>query len=303
MDPALVDSLLGDLIDAADLRGEVVREPLRGWEMSAVERLHLADETTLFFKCATAPMCGEAAVLGHVAAHGVPAPAVVAAIERSDHAGMLLEDLGPPTREPTLADAAVAAVAAHVTPPLDGSPLLDETALAALPRHCLRSLHRLSDRWRDVGDILERLACIDSCAEERAKGAEIAPFGMCHSEFNATSVHITANGWHLVDWARAFEGPGLLDLASWQPTREAPDLDAFDTLTAAYVAAGGRPAARSERGGLPAARWAYGWHRLWVIDWYLQQATTWIADPAMDARYQATVRRHLGEAVECLTAR
>ena len=95
-------------------------------------------------------------------------------------------------------------------------------------------------------------------------------------------------------------GPGLLDLASWQDTTQAPDLARFALLLAAYLAAGGPVEAAASRGGLPPARWAFGWHRLWIVDWYLQQATTWIADPDQDPLYQRVITRHLTEAVACL---
>ena len=43
-------------------------------------------------------------------------------------------------------------------------------------------------------------------------GARLAPYGLCHSEFHPTSLHVGASGWRLLDWARAFRGPGLIDL-------------------------------------------------------------------------------------------
>lgn len=76
--------------------------------------------------------------------------------------------------------------------------------------------------------------------------------------------------------------------------------DAFDALVDAYIDAGGPETVRSERGGLPAGQWAFGWHRLVVIAWYLEQQTTWIADPSLDDTYREVIRRHLTEATECL---
>jgi hypothetical protein len=51
---------------------------------------------------------------------------------------------------------------------------------------------------------------------------------------------------------------------------------------------------------LPPEGWAFGWHRVWVVEWYLAQATTWIVDPAADPLYQEVVARHLDEALACL---
>jgi len=42
-------------------------------------------------------------------------------------------------------------------------------------------------------------------------------------------------------------------------------------LIGEYVKAGGPPEAGAPRGGLPAERWALGWHRVWVSDWYAEQ--------------------------------
>ena len=71
-------------------------------------------------------------------------------------------------------------------------------------------------------------------------------------------------------------------------------------MISAYIAAGGSPAAATDRGGLRAEVWAGGWHRLWIIEWYLQQSVRWMPDPASDAPTQRVVRRHLAEALECL---
>jgi hypothetical protein len=299
---ATVDALFDDLCAQAELPAGTRREEVRRWALSGVERLGLPEGATMFFKFATVPFADEARVLRHVARHGVPVPLVLAAVEHTDALGMLLEDLGDPVRPPTLQEAAQAAVATHCTPPLPGLPLLDDAALAQLPSSALTTLTDLREagRWQDTDDIHRGLDNLHRVADERARDAELLPFGLCHSEFHPTSLHVTPNGWRLLDWARAFHGPGLLDLASWQGTTRVPDLAAFDDLLDAYAAAGGPPEAHATRGGLAPGRWAFGWHRLWVIDWYLQQCTTWINNPTSDPTYQRVVRRHLAEALECL---
>jgi hypothetical protein len=70
-------------------------------------------------------------------------------------------------------------------------------------------------------------------------------------------------------------------------------------LIGAYVAGGGAPETALPRGGVPAASWAPGWHRLWAIERYLDPATTWINDPSQDGIAGPVVRRHLKEAAEC----
>lgn len=301
MDPALIDELFEDLCQKLGLDG-ARRESVRVWVLSGVERVRLPDNSTLIFKHAVAPFTAEARVLRHVGDGGIPVPGVVAAVERPDSLGMFIDDLGPALREPTINEGAAAAVAAHNTPPLADLPVLDQHTLAGLPASCLATLDQLtaSGRWADTTDVADTLRDLHEIAADRSEGAGIAPYGLCHSEFHPTSVHIAESGWHILDWARSFCGPGLLDLASWQNTTEAPDFAAFRELVDAYIAAGGSPDATAERGSLPAERWAYGWHRLWVIDWFLQQCATWIADPDLDPTYQKVIRRHLAEAVTCL---
>ena len=303
MDTATVDALADKCFTMAGLAEPRHREPLRVWALSGVERVHLSGGATVFLKYARVPFTDEPRVLAHVARHRLPVPELFASAVSGDTMTMVIEDLGDPDRDATVSDAAVAAVAAHAVAPPSGLARLDIAALRALPASCLKRLGELVDagRWPEPAADIAALEHLDDMAPVRADGAETAPFGLCHSEFHPTSIHISRRGWRLLDWARAFTGPGLLDLASWQNTAEAPDLDALDALIADYIAAGGATSASDDRGGLPVARWAVGWHRLWVIDWYLEQATTWINDPSTDPTYQQVIRRHLADAVECLT--
>jgi hypothetical protein len=71
-------------------------------------------------------------------------------------------------------------------------------------------------------------------------------------------------------------------------------------LLEVYVAAGGPAEVLADRGGLPVEQWSVLWHRVWIIEWYLSQAITWINDPATDGTYQRVIRRHLAEALACL---
>jgi hypothetical protein len=303
VDTATSDELFAQLRARTGRPGPVRREPMRRWELSGVERVHFADGATVVFKYADRPFEREAAILAHVACHGVPVPELIASIQWADAVGMLLEDLGAPTREATATDAARVAVAIHAATPVPGLPVLDGPALAELPQVGLAALTTLRrrGRWVDTDDVRDGLASLEGLVSQRGAGAELAPFGLCHSEFHPTSIHIGPTGVRVLDFARAFTGPGLLDLASWTHTANPPDLPALRELLTAYVAAGGAPEAFADRGGLPAERWAYGMHRLWIIIWYLQQQTTWINNPALDHTYQHVVRRHLAEARQCLT--
>lgn len=302
VDTTTIDALADECFTLAGLPTPRRREPLRVWALSGVERVHLPGGATVFLKYASQPFTDEPRVLVHVARHGVPVPELLASAVRGDSMAMVIEDLGAPGRDATTSDAARAAVAAHAVPPTAGLAQLDGPALRALPGSCLRRIGDLVDaqRWPAPAHDIDRLEHLAEIASVRAEGADTAPFGLCHSEFHPTSIHIGRKGWRLLDWARAFIGPGLLDLASWQNTIDTPDLAALDALINAYITAGGGASARDDRGGLPAARWAFGWHRLWVINWYLEQATIWINDPSTDPTYQQVIRRHLAEAIECL---
>jgi hypothetical protein len=103
--------------------------------------------------------------------------------------------------------------------------------------------------------------------------------------------------------ARAFHGPGLLDLASWHGTTTAPDPQATAALITAYVQAGGHPAALDERAGLPPEQWVLGWHRIWAADWwYCEQLDLGWVTSNRHALYGKVITRHLIEAAYLLGA-
>ncbi|MFD0684335.1 aminoglycoside phosphotransferase family protein [Actinomadura fibrosa] len=298
--------VLHALITSAGLPTRPVRrDPLHVWDMSAVERVHLADGSSVICKTAREPFTEEAEVLRYAEVHGVPVPAVLASTHTADgHLAMLLEDLGPaPDEDAPMSVGAQMAVQVHQCPPMSGLAELDAAALAGLPHRALRWLEtlRLEGRWTDTVEIEDLLERLDAVSERRAQGVDIPPYRLCHSEFHPTSLHVSATGVKILDWARAFNGPGLLDLASWEDTPKPLNTEAVARMIRAYIAAGGNEHAASERGGLPAEEWAGGWHRVWICEWYLQQCVRWMPDPANDAATQRTVARHLKEAAQCLT--
>lgn len=257
---------------------------------------------------ARGPFTDEHLVLRHAAAYGLPVPRVLAARALYDPAmgasgemlGMVMEDLDPAAGTPTLAQAAAAAVAVHAVPPLPGRPGLDSANLAALPGRALKRLAGLqaAGRWQ-VPTVNKRLQMLADVAVDLARDAERSPFGMCHSEFHSTSLHVDATGQRRVlDMARAFTGPGLLDLVSWQGTQHPPDGTALRALLDAYAAAGGSAAVLGDRAGLPATQWALGWRRVWIVAWYIEQAARWMPDPARDEHSVTVVARHLVEAAD-----
>jgi hypothetical protein len=300
MDTTDVSALFRQMAGTVCLQDDAVREPIRVWDRSGVERVRLSGGASVVFKYAEAPFDTEDRILAALAARGLPVPAVYAAAHRGDVLGMLLEDLGPEQREAGDEEGAAAAVTLHAAGEIPGLPRLGRDDLAVLPA---RSLAAARHQWPDAGDVHDLLHSLAEVADARAEEAETAPFGLCHSEFHPTSVHIGAGGrMRMLDFARAFNGPGLLDLASWPGTIEDPDPDRVEGLLQRYVAAGGTEHILHQRGGLPAADWALGWHRAWAAGWFIDRAPAWAAGREADQAWLSAIRRHLAEAVTLLKA-
>lgn len=304
MDPVLIAALLHEVTSAAG-RSVSARLPIRVWSMSGVERLTFPDGSTAVLKYAREPFAREDQILRAAAAGEVPVPRVFGSARRNGLLVMALEDLGDPQREATDREAATAAARLHAVAPPPSLPVLDEDALAALPGKALVHLQclRAAGRWtQGTDDLADHLHALARAAPKRAAGAGLAPFGWVHSEFHSSSLHIGERGWRLLDFAHAFTGPGLLDLAAWQGLAKAnpPDPQRLHALIAAYIVAGGPNDAQAHRGGLPSERWALGWHRIWAVEWFLEQAHRWINDPAKDPGSIKVVRRHLESAVALL---
>lgn len=297
-----VTRLCAELCAKARVPGEPKREPMRAWSLSAVERLHFPDGSTAIFKFAAEPFTGEDRALKLAGVHGVPVPELYASAVSGGILGMLMQDLGEPVREAADDDGVKAAVVLHRVRPRRSC------RRPSTPTNCGPCPCGRSPTWTTCGrsaagnplDIAEMLSALDKVAPARAQGAELTPFGLCHSEFHHSSLHIGRMGWRLLDFARAFNGPGLLDLASWPGTQQPANVQRVRRLIEAYVAAGGSQEALAPRGGLSAEAWALGWHRVWIVEWFMDQTVRWINDPTSDPVYIKVVRRHLREAVRLL---
>lgn len=298
----VTNALLAALTQAAGI--EVVRrKPIRIWQLSGVERLHLADDTTIVFKYATHPFTNEGHTLRHLDAHSIPVPQVHGSVTIDDTLGMLIEDLGPATRDASENDAAVAAARLHALDPAPGLTTLDDTALRSLPARSLAHIERLTDTGQITGErnLTPLFQALKRAAGRPTADAEIPPFGICHSELHPTSLHITRHGWHLLDVAKAFNGPGILDLATWHGTRNPPDPPRLRCLLNHYVHAGGHPYALRDRAGLPAETWALTWHRIWAAETLLHQATLATDNPS--AETLDAIQRQATAALELLDTR
>ncbi|MEU5725032.1 aminoglycoside phosphotransferase [Micromonospora sp. NPDC047738] len=303
LDQCTVDRLRRDLLAGAG-HVQTGRQVIQAWELSAVERLFLADGSTIVYKAAVAPFTGEAAVLRALGEQHADVPVLHGYAIRRGTLGMLMDDLGDPLRPPTAAEAAATAAQVHALPPLSMLPTFDQAALARLPEQALDALAALRQQARFlntnlVEELLQKLAKV---ARRRADGAERPPFGLCHGEFHLTSLHVSRTGCHLVDWAKAFTGPGLLDLATWFGTRTPAKPASLARLIHNYISVGGQPDAATDRGGLPAAQWALGWHRVWAAWWYLTTAATGHHRPDTDERHHQIVLRQLLGATQLLAA-
>jgi hypothetical protein len=292
---------LPGLLADAGLPAGPVREPLRVWAHSGVERLRFPGQgpvASVVLKYADAPFDREHLALRLAERHGIPVPHVLAARTGPGWLAMLMDDLGEQVAEAADHDGARAAVGLHQARGLSGSWLirLDKAGLEELPRRIVARLAGLE--LPGTGKLARALA---DAAAFRAAGAELPPFGLCHSEFHPTSLHIGRHGWHLLDFARAFIGPGLLDLASWHGTLDEPDPERTSGLIGSYVALGGDRQALAARGGLDAASWALGWHRIWVADWFAEQVELgWAAGDL--GTWTTAITRHLSEAASLLCA-
>jgi hypothetical protein len=296
MDLAEVSGLLGCLLAEAGLPGAPAREPMRVWAHAGVERLRFGGRASVVFKYAQAPLDREHLALRMAALRGLPVPHVLAARTGSGMLAMLMGDLGRAVREANDYDGVCVAARLHQVGGAGWLARLNAAGLAAMP-------HRIAIRLGRLGlpAAAGPLRDLTAAAASRAAGAELPPYGLCHSQYHPTSLHIGERGWHVLDFARAFNGPGLLDLASWFGTLNAPSPARTLGLIESYVTVGGHPQALAARGGLDAASWALGWHRVWLADWLVQQIERGWADGA-DSTWTDAITRYLTEAASLLAA-
>ncbi|MBQ0994948.1 aminoglycoside phosphotransferase, partial [Micromonospora sp. H61] len=174
LDEQLRTQLRGDLL-AASRRAPTRRHIIQTWELSSVERWFFPDGSSLICKLATAPFTGEATVLRALNNQQAPVPLLNGYTMRPIGLGMLMEDLGEPSRTATFAEAAATARWVHATAGIPSLPTFDKAGLARLPGQGLDALDELRRQGRFTHDaegvkaVLQRLA---ATARHRADGAE-----------------------------------------------------------------------------------------------------------------------------------
>ena len=232
------------------------REVIGDWQLSRVERVKLDKGSSVILKRARWLMADEGRILASLQNADIPVPRLHLAHLEDGVLTMLLGDLGPSERYAHLGEAASVAVRVHAARPPDGVPVLDEAALRGLPMRIGDGIDRLAaeGRWQRVGRMRGLLERVSALAPQLSEGAKPPPFGLWHSEFHPTSLHIGTAGTALVNWQKAYVGPGLLDLVSWFQMGKTPPLPSdCRALIDAYIAAGG-PAEASTRARFPPRR-------------------------------------------------
>ncbi|WP_250009727.1 phosphotransferase [Actinoplanes sp. M2I2] len=297
--PAELERLAADLCQAAHLPAPTRADTIREWHLSGVRRLHLPGRT-LILKYARPPFANEPRALATLAAAGIPVPELHAHTRHGTTTGMLLTDLGPALRAPSLPETAAAAAAhLHRPDPLPGHPTINTDTLKDAPGRALALVDQAhaTGAIADPGELHTTLKRLDHITARRAADADRPPYGICHGELHPTAIHISAAGQHILDVPLAHTGPGLLDLASILGMRTT-NVPAMDALINAHVQAGGHRDTQAPRAGLAPARWALGWHRVISALWHLHQATD--QTHTVDQSDTAAAERQLRAAVDLL---
>ncbi len=276
------------------------REVLWDWGLSRVERVRLNDGRSIILKRSQSPMKDDGRVQKTLRGSGVPLTELHLIWSNCDIVTIAMEDLGPSHHDATLEEGAKVAVRDHAANPLVGLPVLGGDAICQIQCDIESGIKTLVShgRWLDLDRIQPTITGLVERASELSRNADASPFGLCHNGFNPTSLHIGTRKTALVDRGRPFIGSGSMDQADWFWTTEKPDLAALREIIGAYVAA---PESKLGRASMEPERWAYTWHRLWIVKWFVTRQSTWQADRSQDGDWQRVIERHPVEADQLLT--
>lgn len=301
LDFGLLNTVLAEHLDGLGLAPDPRRETVRAGSHGGVERLRFPNGLTLIHKYGHTPLAHEAATHRVLQAAGVPVATLHSSEVREQHMTIVMEDLGEAERPATQDEVLALLLQLHAVPTPRGGPSLSEYTMVTLPDRARWHLDRLSDygRWTNVvGRLTTDLEKVRKISADRAAGADKEPFGWVHTEFAGRGAHVGRKGVRLIDFARSYAGPVLLDLVSWGDGLDRARPREARAFLERYVDLGGPASTLDRRAGLAAERWALAWLRVWRVEWYLQQSASRFADPALDPTRQALVLRNLDQALD-----
>ena len=274
------------------------REVLQSTGFSRVERVTLDGGASYIAKRGMYLATDEARTIR--ALHGSPIP--IAEMYVADTEGefltMLMEDLGPASRQPSIAEAGEMAVLMTRTEPPDHLPTEGRESLQRLPQSIMAGIERLVSEgtWTNPDRVMRPVKDIAKAAPGLSSSAEMRPFGLCHREYHPTSLHIGTRKTALLDWQRTYVGPLLPCLANWFDTVDAPDLKACRRLIGEYVPAGGGREALDVRSDLRPEVWAFFWQRVAAAEWWITSQIEWQTSDTRNSGWQRAVERAIVDA-------
>jgi hypothetical protein len=295
----LTDEEMLTLVGQAEPGSQVVaREVLRSTGFSHVERITLDGGSSYIAKRGTLIATDEARTIYALRGSPIPMAEMYVADTDGEFLTMVMEDLGPAKRVPTLEEAGEMAVLMTRTEPPDHLPTEGREFLEQLPQKIKAGIERLVSQgtWTNPDRIRRPVADIAKAAPGLSSSAEMPPFGLCHSSYHPTSLHIGARKTALLDWQRSYVGPLLPCLANWFSIPDAPDLKACRRLIKEYVSAGGDPEALDDRNNLRPEVWAFFWQRVGAAEWWITSQAKWQTSDTRDGGWQRAVERVIVDA-------
>jgi hypothetical protein len=191
---SVVSDFRSRLLNDIDYETPRVINVLHSWALSHVERLIFGNAQSVIFKCSVAPLLSEGDVLIRAEKLKMPVPHVYACLADRSAIGMILQDLGSSLAPALDQDGMTAAIAVHSSGLMAELRLCDADEMARWPERMLANVHELvrEGRWTAAGDLTGKISALRAVAPDLLAGAELPPFGLCHSELHPNSVIVTA---------------------------------------------------------------------------------------------------------------
>ena len=288
-------SLVGQVRSGSQVAG---RDVLQSGQLSRVERVTLDNDSTYIAKRGTHLFTDEARTIRALVGSPIPMAELHVADLEGEFLTMLMEDLGPAKREPTIDDAGEMAVRMTQTKPPGHLPTEGQESLENLPQKIMTGIERLVSQgtWTNPDRIRRPVGDIAKAAPALSSSAEVRPFGLCHSSYDPSSLHIGSRKTALLDWQCTNVGPLLPCLANWFSIIDAPNMKACRRLIQEYVTAGGDPEAFDDRNNLRPEVWAFFWQRVAAAEWWITSQAKWQTSDTRDGGWQRAVERAIVDA-------